>query len=118
MNILLPMYIIGGLLLTGLSIPLMLKKIKPNALYGFRIQQTLDDPEVWYRVNAYSGKWLLAAGLATILVSVGLYFIPGLSLDWYASLCALIVLGLLAIGFIASYRQIARLKAEKQTPPV
>ncbi len=63
MTTILVLYVVGGLLLTGLSIPLILEKVKPNGLYGFRVQQTLDDPKVWYAVNKYSGKRLLAAGL-------------------------------------------------------
>jgi hypothetical protein len=104
MTTILYLYLFAGLLLVGLSIPLILKKIKPNALYGFRVQQTLDDPSIWYAVNAYSGKWLLAAGIATIVAAVGFYLIPGISLDAYALACLGVVGTLLVIGFVQSLR--------------
>jgi hypothetical protein len=59
MDILLALYALGGLLLAGLSVPLILHKIPPNGLYGFRIPSTLDDPELWYTVNAYAGTRFL-----------------------------------------------------------
>jgi uncharacterized membrane protein len=109
MTTILNLYLIAGLLLIGLSIPLILKKVKPNALYGFRLQQTLDDPQVWYAVNAYSGKWLLVAGIATIVAAIGFYLIPGISLDAYALACLGVVGTLLVIGFVQSIRYLNKL---------
>ena len=68
----------------GISIPLILGKIPPNGLYGFRVKKTMENPEIWYPVNAYSGKWLLAAALVQALSAAILYTIPGISLDVYA----------------------------------
>jgi len=84
MTLLKTIYILGGLLLILLSIPLILRKIPPNPWYGFRIRWTLEDPELWYSVNAYSGKWLVFVGLCAILGAIGLALIPGISLDLYA----------------------------------
>ena len=84
MTLLKTIYILGGLLLILLSIPLILRKIPPNPWYGFRIRWTLEDPELWYSVNAYTGKWLVFVGLCAILGAIGLALIPGISLDMYA----------------------------------
>jgi uncharacterized membrane protein len=56
-----------------LGIPMMLRKIKPNLIYGFRTRKTLSDPEIWYEANAYAGKAMVVAGtvsLAGLLVLV------------------------------------------------
>jgi uncharacterized membrane protein len=87
MGILLVMYLVVSVLLVGLSIPLILGKIKPNPLYGFRVSQTLENPDLWYAVNRYAGKRLVVAGLAIMVGSVILYFIPGISIDTYALGC-------------------------------
>ncbi len=84
MTLLMTIYIIGGLLLILISIPLILRKIPPNRIYGFRIRWTLEDPELWYSVNAYSAKWLVFVGLCAILGATGLALIPGIPLDIYA----------------------------------
>jgi len=51
MTLIMVMYFTSGILLAAISIPLILRKIKPNGLYGFRVKQTLEDPALWYAVN-------------------------------------------------------------------
>ena len=98
---LLVMYVGSGLLLIGLSIPLILGKIKPNGLYGFRVKSTLENPSLWYAVNNYAGWRLLATGLVTVVSAVGLYLIQGLSLDNYALTC----LGVFGVVFMGGLVQ-------------
>ena len=74
----------SGVLLAGIALPLIFGKIPPNGLYGFRVKKTMEHPEIWYPVNAYAGKWLLAAGLGISLVAILFGFIPGLAIDIYA----------------------------------
>ena len=52
---LLILFLLIGLLMIGLAIPLILGKVPPNSWYGFRIRLTLDDPEIWYPANRYGG---------------------------------------------------------------
>ncbi len=54
------------LLVAGLCIPLILQKVKPNRWYGFRSKRTLQDPEIWFRVNRLGGAFLLLASLGTL----------------------------------------------------
>jgi hypothetical protein len=84
MIVLMLLFLFSGLFLAAISIPMILGKIPPNGLYGFRVKKTMDNPEIWYAVNAYSGKWLLAASLVQTLAAVIVYFIPGIALDVYA----------------------------------
>ncbi len=100
---LLALYSFGGLLLAGLSVPLILQKIPPNGLYGFRIRSTLEDPQLWYRVNAYAGRRLLIVGLGAALSSIILYFTSGNSIDQYALSCLAIFLALFLWAIISSF---------------
>jgi uncharacterized membrane protein len=104
METLLGMFLIAGVLLIALAIPTIFKRIPPNPFYGFRVQQTLDSPELWYIVNEYAGKRLLIVGIVTVVVAFGLYFIPGLSIDIYAIICAVVVLGLLGVFIVQIIR--------------
>jgi len=104
MSILTIVFITSGLILAGLSVPLMLRKIPPNGLYGFRVKKTMEHPEIWYPVNAYGGKWLLAVGIGVVLAAVIFVNIPGLTLDVYAY-CVLGVLVLLfTLAVLATVR--------------
>ncbi len=84
MIILLYLFVISGALLVVLSVPMIMGRIPPNGLYGFRVKKTMENPDIWYPVNAYSGKWLLVDGLGLALAAVGLFFVPGISLEVYS----------------------------------
>ena len=103
MTALLIIYVVGGSLLILLSIPLILRRIPPNPVYGFRVQWTMEDPELWYSVNAYTAKWFVFVGICSILGAVGLSLIPGISIVVYAFGC----LGIFAVSFaLALYKSI------------
>ena len=55
--------IIVGLVIIGISIPLIFNKVKPNPWYGFRTFKTLSNPEIWYKANRYMGKDMFVAGI-------------------------------------------------------
>ena len=98
MSSLLRLYVTSGLGLCGLSIPLILGWVPPNWVYGFRVRRTKENPEVWYPVNKYAGKWLLGVGSAIVAGAVGLYLVPGISVDGYA----LGVLAVVSVGLTAA----------------
>ncbi len=113
MMILLVMYVAIGLLLSAISVPLILRRIGPNPVYGFRVKQTLEDPEVWYDVNAYAGKGLFLDGLITVIAALVLALVPGISVDRYAlSVMTLVFLGL-GISLVASFRYLGRVVEAK-----
>jgi uncharacterized membrane protein len=117
MATLLALYVGAGLVLIGLSVPLIRRKIRPNNWYGFRVRQTLADPEVWYAANTYAGKCLLAVGVITVLTAVGLYRVPGITLDAYALACAGIILAALTVCIIQCFRYLTKLTREFDTTP-
>ncbi len=97
------MYAISGLVMAGLSVPLILHKIPPNGLYGFRIPSTLQDPQLWYKVNAYAGKRLLVVGLGTAVGAIIFYYTANSSLDAYALSCLGLFLALFLWAVITSF---------------
>jgi uncharacterized membrane protein len=95
----------ASLLFMALGIPLWLRKVGPNYIYGFRVRATLEDPEVWYEANAYAGKALFYGGLITLLFNVALYFFAeGLGKDSYAMLgggaVMIMVIAMTVLSFI------------------
>src|SRR5690606_35974547 len=84
-------------LIAVLSVPLILRKVPPNALYGFRTPLTRSSPEVWYPANAYAGKALLGAAA---LAGIGTWLLPGDAAEWVP--VALIVAGVVAAA-VASF---------------
>ena len=51
------------------AVPLMLKLIPPNPIYGVRTERTTSDAATWFLVNEVAGRaFLVAAGIAAILL--------------------------------------------------
>ena len=51
------------------AVPLMLRLIPRNPVYGVPTERTLADEKTWFRVNAFAGKAVLAAcGLGAFLI--------------------------------------------------
>lgn len=75
-------YGIMGLLLTGLSVPMMYDKIPPNAWYGFRTPRTLSDPDIWYAANRVAGRNLAVAGVIVSITALLVFAMhKGISVD-------------------------------------
>ena len=61
--------LIGCGAIAAVCVPLILKKVPPNPLYGFRTVRTLADRALWFRVNCFAGwAFLLAAALSAVLL--------------------------------------------------
>jgi serine/threonine protein kinase len=66
-----------GILLCALSLPLWLKLVPRNSIYGLRLPSTLISDERWYAVNAHFGKGLFAWSLMIICAGIaGVYQLP------------------------------------------
>jgi len=72
-------------LLVALSVPLVLKRIPRNSIYGFRTVATLARDDIWYRANVFAGWALIVAGLVSAAV---LAYMPSLSAPAYAMVIA------------------------------
>lgn len=104
----------AGLLLVGLAVPLIRRRVKPNALYGLRVPSTLTDEWVWYEANARSGRDLLMIGLIQTAIALLLPFVPGVTEEIYGLVCvSFLVLGALW-SCILGWRRANRLFEERR----
>jgi len=58
------------LLTVGLSIPLILRKVKMNHVYGARIQKSFKLDEDWYALNEYGGKQLVLWSIPILVIGL------------------------------------------------
>ena len=87
----LPVFMLVGLLTIALAIPRALRKGPPNGLYGLRVSATLADRGVWYEANARSGRELIVVGCAFVCVAWSLSRL-GLSGATYSATCGAFLL--------------------------
>ena len=57
-----------------IAVPLILRKVPRNKIYGFRTPATLRDDRVWYEANACFGKAFLCSSAVSALLMVWLRF--------------------------------------------
>ena len=101
-----------GPLLLVLSVPLMLRWVPRNRLYGFRVAATLRDDAVWYEVNASAGRQSVMLGALMLgALMVALEFVLPLSLR-KGTLSTVGVVGLVLITTIG-WRRANRLARER-----
>ena len=67
------------LLIMAISVPMILGKIPPNRVYGFRTSSTLASPAVWYPANRVAGWFLFAGAGCSLCFNLALWWI---SPDW------------------------------------
>ena len=73
--------VVLSLVIIGFSIPLYLKRIPINRIYGFRTKKTRSSQEIWYAANCYAAKQMLLFGTLHLIISVGALFCT--HLDWF-----------------------------------
>lgn len=105
------LFVLCGALLVGLGVPMMRRRVPPNAWYGLRVPATLSDEKVWYEANAASGRDMVWLGGALVVLALVLPFF-GVSPEAYAFIwCAVLVVGAVATA-VKGWRYADRLQRE------
>jgi hypothetical protein len=110
MEALLALYALGGVVIAGLSVPLVLHRMPPGKLYGIRIHAGMDEPQRWYHMNAHLGRRFLLVGLGTALGSIIFYFTSRPDVRQYALSCLGLLVGLTLWAGISSFLYIRSLR--------
>ncbi len=97
-------------LLSLVGVPLILRKVPRNVVYGYRTRATLSDDVIWYEANAYFGKAIIVASLVSVVGVLALVGRGGLTPPAFltATIAALALPPFVAI--LATARFIHRLK--------
>ncbi|MBI0583499.1 MAG: SdpI family protein [Methanomassiliicoccus sp.] len=89
------MFILCGLLLIGLSVPLIRGKVAMNHVYGVRVRQAFVSEEAWYDINRYGGRQLLVGGILITVIGAAAVFV-----DMNEDVGALLLFTLLPLAVI------------------
>jgi len=92
-----------AVLMALIAIPLALRKIPRNLLYGFRTPSTLGDDATWYAANAHFGRGLLIASLFTAVGIVALYG-AGLEPAVFLKVSVGLLVAPLAVAILSTFR--------------
>lgn len=68
-------HFLAALVIIGISIPLICRKVKMNEAYGVRIAESFESDAAWFDINHYGGRLLLFWGIGFALTAiVGSFF--------------------------------------------
>jgi uncharacterized membrane protein len=98
----------AGLAIIGLSVPLVLKRVGMNPLYGVRIPKAFESEAHWYAINAFGGRVLAVAGVAILLVGAIALLRPPTS-EATLVLVALAPVSILVLTLVPIWRYARRL---------
>lgn len=102
-----------GLLMIGLAIPLLRRRVAPNALYGLRVPATFASEWVWYEANARSARDLAIFGAGGIVLAAVL-LLGDLDIETYTWInVAYMLAGALSCGYVG-WRRANRLLAQER----
>ena len=60
--------LLACILTAATSVPLALRRIPPNPVYGFRTRFTKSNPQVWYDANAFVGRLMIVASIVSAAI--------------------------------------------------
>ena len=94
-----------------LSIPLILRWIPRNSLYGFRIAATMANDSVWYDANALIGRHMCLLGLVMVILELAL------PLSFRNQVLTGVAVVGLAVLVVADWRTANRWRREREGMP-
>jgi hypothetical protein len=71
------------LLFILIAIPLILRRVPPNPVYGFRTRTTLTDEYNWYETNAYFGRSFVISSIISGIAVYLLYIYQDLPPEYF-----------------------------------
>ena len=99
------LFTLVGLLLAGVSVPLMRRRVPPQRGYGLRVPATFADEWVWYEANARSGRDFLVFGLAFAALAAALPLFAEIDDSAYTlAMTAVLVAGVSAVAVVGTLR--------------
>ena len=97
------------------SIPLILRIVPRNPIYGYRTRVSLSDDALWYKINAYFGVRFLVATLMSACIAVALHGWQGLSPQVYLKVSVVLLVAPVAVAWMLTVRFIRVISAEFQS---
>jgi uncharacterized membrane protein len=103
---------VSGVLLIAAGIPMWLRRVPRNALYGVRFASTLSDDRIWYEINAQCGRNLVAIGVGyLVLLTAAFLFGRSWSVPFRLLGPAVVLIVALVVNTIVLARAASRLIA-------
>lgn len=106
-------YLLIDVLMIGLSIPLLRRRVKPNEIYGLRVGATLKNEWVWYEANVKSARDMILLAVLHAVFTVAIELAGPRGVLQVAIVTGTFLLGVLVVAFIG-WKHANRLREQRQ----
>lgn len=93
-----------AMLLIVLAIPLALRRVPRNPVYGYRTRAAMATDDIWYAANAYFARMLIATSLCSVILGWIVDMLQPFSADTYLPLSVLIIAAPPVVAAVATRR--------------
>lgn len=93
-------------LLIAVAVPLALRRIPRNVVYGFRTRATMANDDIWYEANAYFGRGLIASTVCGFFLAYVIYLIRPFSPELFLPVSILVLAAPSLVATIATARHV------------
>jgi uncharacterized membrane protein len=97
-------------LLMVIAIPLVLRWIPRNIVYGFRTRKTLANDATWYEANAYFGRALLVSSLCSAFLAYVIYYVQPFSSTVFLPVSILVIAAPTLVAALATALRVRSLE--------
>jgi uncharacterized membrane protein len=87
-----------------MSLPLVLRKVPRNGVYGYRTRATLGNDVLWYDANAYFGRWFLVVSVLAAATEVALYLWGDVSPGEYLRVSVVLLIAPVVVASLLTAR--------------
>lgn len=96
-----------GVLMVAAAIPLALRKVPRNPVYGYRTRAAMASDDIWFAANAYFARGLMAAAACSVGMGWILDALRPLSAEAYLPASVLIIALPPFVAAVATRRYVA-----------
>ena len=109
------LFILFGALFHSLGLPLWLRMMPKNSIYGARFRESFESEGRWYDINAYAGGRVMRWSLLIVAIGVvGFFLLPGKTYAWHA---LWMLLAAVLAALVEAKIWAVRTKSAKPQPP-
>jgi hypothetical protein len=97
-------------LLILVAVPLALRKVPRNIVYGFRTRATMANDEIWFAANAHFGRGLIAASVSGAVAAFLMYVFRPFPPDVFLPVSILVLVAPSLVAAVATSRYVRSLR--------
>lgn len=108
--------LVCGAIFIVVAIPLILRRVPRNRIYGYRTHATLSDDTIWYDVNAYFAVRFLVLTIISATTAIALHAWRGIAPSAWLNVSVVLLAAPVVIAWLLTARHVRSRYPERRAP--